>query len=390
MTDQRKPPLDGIKVLDLSRYVAGPMCAMMLADLGAEVIKVEGPGGEDNRHMEPRSGGWSIQTMAYNRNKRAFTTEMRTPEGRAELLDLANWADVVIENFRPGVLEKIGLDYDSLSKTNPRVIVTSVSGFGQYGPLKDRPLFDPIAQAMSGMMMQNAMPDNSPKLTGAFFGDHSAALYAALATMAALIERQSSGRGQAIDISVFDSMLSLLGPGLATYSLTGEPLPNTQNRDPFSSPATVFTARDGSIYVHAGTQGLFRRLCEMMGDGSIAEDPRFATIAARQQNIDAVESLVEEWIGSQSVAEVEHKLASAGIPCAVVATVSMVHEDPQVAAREMLVRAEDSAGTPVAFLGNPIKLSATPVRYILPPPLVGEHNDEVHALIDDLRAHASN
>jgi crotonobetainyl-CoA:carnitine CoA-transferase CaiB-like acyl-CoA transferase len=296
----------------------------------------------------------------------------------------------VIENFRPGVLEKIGLDYENLSKTNPRVIVTSVSGFGQYGPLRDRPLFDPIAQAMSGMMMQNAMPDNSPKLTGAFFGDHSAALYAALATMAALIERQSSGLGQAIDISVFDSMLSLLGPGLATYSLTGNALPNTQNRDPFSSPATVFTAKDGAIYVHAGTQGLFNRLCEMMGDSSIAEDPRFVNIAARQQNIDAVEALVEEWIGSQTVAEVEHKLASAGIPCAVVATVAMVHEDPQVAAREMLVRTEDSAGTPVAFLGNPIKFSATPVRYILPPPLVGEHNDEVHALLDDLRTHAGN
>jgi len=381
MTQTRALPLEGVKVLDLSRFVAGPLCAMMLADLGADVIKVEGLQGEDNRRLEPSSEGLSVQTMAYSRNKRALSTDPRSPEGRAELIALANWADVVVENFRPGVIDKMGLGYEELSRTNPGVILTSVSGFGQVSPLRDRPLFDPIAQALSGLMIQNAMPDGSPKATGAFFGDHSAGLYAALATVAALYERRTSGRGQHIDVSVFDSLLSILGPGLATYALTGELLPNTGNRDPFSSPATVFQANDGAIFVHAGTQGLFVRLCEMMGDPSIAEDPRFATVAARQANIDAVEQLVEEWIGVQSCAEVEAALSAAGIPCAVVNTIPMVKDHPQVVAREMLVETTDSQGARVAYLGNPIKLSDTPIRYRLAPPRIGEHNDEVRALV---------
>jgi crotonobetainyl-CoA:carnitine CoA-transferase CaiB-like acyl-CoA transferase len=380
----RSSALAGVNILDLSRFIAGPLCAMLLGDLGADVIKVETARGDENRSFEPQANGKSVQTMAYNRNKRAFVTDPRSAEGRGDLASLAKWADVVVENFRPGVIEAMGLGYDAISRANPGVILTSVSGFGQDGPYRDRPLFDPIAQAMSGLMTLNATADGTPKLTGAFFGDHLAGLYAALGTVAALQERERSGRGQHVDVSVFDSLFSVLGPGAANFVLGGGVLPNTGNRDPYSAPANLFQAKDGAIYVHAGTQALFARFCETIGDPAVAQEERFATVRARLENVADVEQLVADWLAGRSCDEADQLLTAAGIPCGIVADVQRVTRDPQVAARDMIVRVQDSDGDPAAFLGNPIRLSATPVRYALAPPKIGQHDEEVAELIRKL------
>ena len=381
----RQSPLAGIKVLDLSRFIAGPLCAMFLGDLGADVVKVETARGDENRGFEPQVNGKSVQTMAYNRNKRAFVTDPRSDAGRADLITLAKWADVVVENFRPGVIEAMGLGYEQISRDNPGVILTSVSGFGQEGPYRDRPLFDPIAQAMSGLMDLNATTDGSPKLTGTFFGDHLAGLYAALGTVAALAERGRSGRGQHVDVSVFDALFSVLGPGVPNYVLTGRVLPKTGNRDPYSAPASLFSAKDGEIYVHAGTQALFSRLCATIGRPELADDERFATVPARMTNIDAAEQLVADWVAERTCTEADEILTAAGIPCGVVADTGRVSRDPQIRFRDMIVQVADADGDPAAFLGNPIKFSATPVRYLLPPPKIGQHNDEVDQVIRELR-----
>ncbi|HEX3962973.1 MAG TPA: CoA transferase [Trebonia sp.] len=380
----RQPALAGIKVLDLSRFIAGPLCAMFLADLGAEVIKVETARGDENRSFEPRVNGKSVQTMAYNRNKRGFVTDPRSSQGRANLTSLARWADVVVENFRPGVIDAMGLGYNVISRDNPGVILTSVSGFGQDGPYRDRPLFDPIAQAMSGLMNLNATADGEPKLTGTFFGDHFAGLYAALGTLAALQERERSGRGQHVDVSVFDSLFSVLGPGVANYVLSERLLPDTGNRDPYSAPANLFHARDGAIYVHAGTQALFGRLCEIVGQPSLAQDERFSTVEARLDHLAEVEQLVADWVAERSCAEADKVLTSTGIPCGIVADVPRVSSDPQVDARGMIQRMQDADGDPVAFLANPVRLSATPVQYVLAPPKIGQHNEEVHDILGQL------
>jgi crotonobetainyl-CoA:carnitine CoA-transferase CaiB-like acyl-CoA transferase len=382
----RQSALAGVKVLDLSRFIAGPLCAMLLADLGADVIKVETAKGDENRSFEPKVNGKSVQTMAYNRNKRAFVTDPRSSQGRAELASLATWADVVVENFRPGVIEAMGLGYDTISRGNPGVILTSVSGFGQDGPYRDRSLFDPIAQAMSGLMTLNATADGTPKLTGAFFGDHLAGLYAALGTLAALQERERSGRGQHVDVSVFDSLFSVLGPGAATFVLGGGIQPNTGNRDPYSAPANLFQAKDGAIYVHAGTQALFARFCDIVGQPSLAEDERFATVRARMDNIKDVEQLVANWLADRTCEEADHILTAAGIPCGIVADTRRATSDPQVIAREMIIRQDDADADPAAFLGNPIRLSATPVRYSLAPPRLGQDNEQVAKLLRDLSA----
>jgi crotonobetainyl-CoA:carnitine CoA-transferase CaiB-like acyl-CoA transferase len=301
-----KGALDGIRVLDLSRFIAGPLCAQNLGDLGADVIKVEGLNGEDARANSPAVNGKALYTMLYNRNKRAITLNARATEGRALLRRLAEWADVIVENFRPGTLEKMGLDDDTLRAINPRVIVVSISGYGQSGPYRDRVLFDCIAQAMSGLMDMNAGPDGLPRLTKMFPADTLAATQATSAALAALFHRERTGEGQFVDISVLDSLVAALGSSLPASLMFDATPEHNGNRDDFNAPANAFPVSDGFVYLHAGTAAFWSRFCsEILGRPELISDERFGSTPARMQNVDQIERLVSDWTSERTGLEVE-------------------------------------------------------------------------------------
>jgi crotonobetainyl-CoA:carnitine CoA-transferase CaiB-like acyl-CoA transferase len=378
MTDENRPPLDGVKVLDLSRWIAGPMCTMLLADMGADVIKVERPGGEDVRALQPRVGDESAYALHYHRNKRAVTVNTRDADGIAVLRRLVEWADVLVENYRPGTLEAMGLGFDELQRINPRVIVTSVSGFGQHGPWRHRPLFNTIAEAMSGSMSLTGSPETGPTMSGTFVADHTAGLYAAFATMVALHSRTHTGRGQHADVSLFDAMFSVLGYPV-TAALNGvEVSPPAGNRDSTAAPGNIFaTADDRHIYLDAGTQGLFEALSEAMGGSGELGDPRFRTGDDRLANVEQLEKLIENWTRSMTLGEVCDALDAAGVPHGPVNTVAEAVQSSHIAAREMTVTVRSSTGGEVRLPGVTVKLSDTPGRVRTAPPGVGQHTVEV-------------
>lgn len=369
--------LDGIRILDLSRFIAGPICGQILGDMGAEVIKVERPGGEDARAQGPFVAGESLYAMAYNRNKSFVTLDTRHPDAGPVLERLVAWADVLIENYRPGTLDAMGLGWARLHEAHPRLVLTSLSGFGQTGPLSGRALFDPIAQAASGLMSLTGEPDRPPMLVGTYIADHVAGLYGAIGTLVALFGRATTGVGQRVDVASLDALVSVLGTRAIAYAMLGERPDRQGSRDPYSAPANVFAASDGHVYLHAGTDSLFPRLCEAIGRGDLATDPRYATIGSRLANADALEAAVAAWTAPRPRLEIEEILAAAGIPCAGVADMAEVVGSPQLRAREMFV---EVAGTPIGtavLTGNPVKLDASPATIRTPPQRVGADTDRV-------------
>ncbi len=371
-------PLDGIRVLDLSRYIAGPSCAQLLGDMGAEVIKVERPGGEDSRTGGPWFRGESVYTMVFNRNKRAITLDTRHPSARGILERLVALSDVLVENYRPGTLDAMGLGVESLHRLNPRLVITSLSGFGQTGPLSDRALFDPIAQAVSGLMSLTGEPDGPPTLTGAYIADHLAGLYGAIGTLLALIARDRSGAGQVVDVASLESLFSCLGTGPSGWVMLGESPTRIGSRDRVMAPADLFPAADGFVYIHAGSDPLFPKLCEAIGRADLAADPDLRTVPGRMAQADRLRAAVSAWTESRTIAEIGAALAIAGVPFGPVAGIPDVVASPQIAAREMLVEMEHPLLGTLVLLGSPVKLSETPASFRLPPPLVGEHNDAVY------------
>ena len=370
--------LDGIHVLDLSRFIAGPLCAQNLGDLGADVIKVERPGGEDSRATEPAINGKALYTMLYNRNKRAITLNARAQQGRALLRSLAEWADVIVENFRPGTLDQMGLDEATLNEINPKVIVVSISGYGQEGPFRDRVLFDCIAQAMSGLMDMNAGADGLPRLTKMFPGDTLAGTQASSAALAALFHRERTGEGQRIDISVLDSLVAALGTSLPANLMFDATPPHAGNRDDFNAPANVFPVQDGFVYLHAGTPAFWARMCvDILERPELATDERFNSTNARMQNIDEIEEIVSAWTQKHTGLQVEEIFERVGIPCARVAEVGQAARNEQLWSRDMIFRSQDSDGDEIFLLGYPARFSASPVTMRYAPPTVGEHTDEV-------------
>jgi crotonobetainyl-CoA:carnitine CoA-transferase CaiB-like acyl-CoA transferase len=382
-------PLDGIRVLDLSRFIAGPYCAQMLGDMGAEVIKIERPAGEDARHHAPFYKGESVYTMVYNRNKRAATLDTRHPEAKEILEALVRKSDVLIENYRPGTLEAMGFGYERLRELNPRLIVTSISGFGQTGPLAKRALFDAIAQAMSGLM--SVTGTDEPTLTGTYIADYIAGMHGVMGTMFALQAREKTGKGQVVDVGSVDALFSCLGSRPSAKAMLDLEMEQEGSRDLLTGPANVFEAKDGYVYLHAGTNPLFPRLCEQMGRPELATDERFKDVPARMANIEAIEAIVAEWVGGQTQDEVAEKLTEVGIPFGPVSTVPEVLASEQIAAREMMVETEHPTLGPLQIPGIPVKLSATPGAVRKAPPLVGEDTDEVYrdvlGLSDEQIAH---
>jgi crotonobetainyl-CoA:carnitine CoA-transferase CaiB-like acyl-CoA transferase len=371
--------LDGVRVLDLSRFIAGPICTQILGDMGAEVIKVERPGGEDARFQGPFLGGESLYAMAYNRNKAFVTLDTRHRDAGPVLERLVAWADVLVENYRPGTLEAMNLGWARLHDGYPRLVLTSLSGFGQTGPLARRALFDPIAQAASGLMSLTGEPDRPPMLTGTYIADHVAGLYGAIGTLVALLSRTATGIGQRVDVASLDALVSVLGTRPMAYAMLGERPERLGSRDPYSAPANVFPASDGHVYLHAGTDSLFPRLCGAIGRDDLAADPRYATIACRLVNVDALEAEVAAWTTPRSRFEIEEELAAAGIPCAAVADIAEVVASPQLRAREMFVEMAGSPVGTVVLTGSPVKLDATPTTIRRPPRAAGADTDRVLA-----------
>ena len=374
----KNQPLHGIRVLDLSRVLAGPYCTMVLGDLGAEVIKVEPPDGDETRAWGPPfAAGESAYYLCVNRNKRDITVNLKTDEGRAILRDLALQSDVLVENFRPGTLARFGLDYETLRPDHPRLVYCSISGFGQTGPLRERPGYDFMIQAMGGIMSITGEPDSEPMKVGVAVADLFAGQNAIIAILAALQARERTGKGQYIDIALFDSQLGWLANVASNYLISGNLPRRFGNGHPNIVPYQVFRAADGWFALAVGNDRQFARMCDLVQQPDWATDERFATNAARVSNRDILIDLLKPIFALRSVDEWLAAIEDAEIPCGPINTFDKVFAEPQVAAREMLVTMEHPTIGDLPLVGSPLKFSETPVDYKLPPPRLGEHTREI-------------
>lgn len=388
MSEERGPvgPLDGVKVLDLSRFIAGPLCAQILGDFGAEVVKVERPGGEDSRHHGPWYAGESIYMFLYHRNKYGTTLDTRHPRALGILESLVRWADVVVENYRPGTMEKMGLGYERMRELNPDVILASLSGFGQTGPESRRALFDAISQASSGLMAVTGEPDGPPVLSGTYIADYTTGYQGAIGVLAALLHRDRTGEGQHIDIASFDTMFSTLGTRLISELMLGEEMPRSGSRDLLTAPVNVYEAADGPIYIQAGTRSLFAAMCRVLERPDLGADERFATVEGRMSHQAFLEGVIGTWAADQKIDDIAAALDEAGIPYAKVSSIAEVAASPQIAARDMVSTIQHPRIGELRLPGSPIKMSASPPTVRKAPPSVGEDTDEVFARILGLSA----
>ena len=371
-------PLQGIRVLDLSRVLAGPYCTMVLGDLGADVIKVEPPEGDETRGWGPPfAGGESAYYLCVNRNKRGIVINLKTDEGKKILRDLALRSDVLVENFRPGTLEKFGLDFTTLHEINPKLIYCSITGFGQTGSMKDKPGYDFMIQALGGLMSITGEPEGEPMKTGVAVVDLFAGQNAIIAILAALQARTLTGRGQHLDISLFDSQLGWLANVASNYLISGKLPKRHGNAHANIVPYQSFQASDGWFAIAVGNDKQFVRLCEMLGKPEIAADEKFATNSGRVRNRVEIIPLLASIFKDASVFEWLTKLDEAEIPCGPIQNFEQVFSMPTVKEREMLVKMDHPTIGKLPLVGSPLKMSDTPVQYRLHPPLMGEHTQEV-------------
>jgi len=373
--------LDGIRVVDLSRFIAGPYCAMLLGDMGADVIKVEPPGrGENSRAFGPFVEGESLYTMVFNRNKRSLTLDLRSPQGKEVLRDLLRTADVLVENYVPGTLEKMGFAWDVLKELNPRLIVTRISGFGQSGPLSGKPCFDVIAQTMSGLMDITGDPAGHPTMSGTYVVDYSTGLYAVIGTLGALQARSRTGAGQIVDVALLDSALSMLMTAIPEQMLLGRTMTRRGNRDRYGAPANTFPTRDGA-WVHLAVAGepMFRALVRIMGHEELGGDPRFEDNNARMQNVEELEELITAWTATLTSAELLGELQAIGVPSAKVASVSDVIDNAHLVHRGQILNMDHPKAGTVPMQGFSVQFGESPMRLRYPPPLLGEHTDDILA-----------
>ena len=377
-TERPAGVLDGVKVLDLSRFIAGPVCAQMLGDFGAEVIKVERPGGEDARHHAPYFEGESVYTMLYNRNKHGITLDTRHPRALGLLESLVEWADVVVENYRPGTIEKMGLGFQRMRELNPDIILVSISGFGQTGPDSRRALFDAIAQASSGLMSITGEPGEKPMLTGTYVADYVTGYQAAIGALGAILHRERTGEGQLVDVASLDSMFAMLGTRLIAHLMLGLDMPRSGSRDLLTAPVNVYETGDGvAVYIQAGTNSLFPRLCRAIGRDDLLDCEQYRTVEGRMADLETLEKHVAAWAASCPFEEVARVLEDAGIPYAKVVGIPEVAASEQIAARDMVVAVEHPTLGTLRVPGNPVKLSASPPTVRKAPPVAGEDNDAV-------------
>lgn len=386
--NERKGPLAGIMVLDVTRVVAGPYCAMMLADLGATVIKVENPNDPDYTRtfppmVETDAGPESAFYAQYNRNKQGVSLDLRSEAGKAAFLELVRRADILVENFRPGVMDKLGLGYALLSAINPRLVYTAISGYGRTGPNASRPGYDNSGQASGGLWSMNGYAGQPPVRVGTIIGDLSASLYAAVGTLAALREAEKTGIGQIVDISQQDSVLSLTESAVVRYTVDKEVAGPLGNDHPFVRPYGQFPCADGYIFFGGYTDKFWAITCALFGEPEMAKDPRIDTMDKRFEEAAytaIVEPLLHRWFARHTKAELE-EMAGDAVPLSAIKSIDEVVADPHIAARGMIVDVP-MGEKPVAMLGLPIKLSGAPVQPHAPAPRLGQHNDAV--LVDML------
>jgi formyl-CoA transferase/CoA:oxalate CoA-transferase len=373
--------LDGVAVLDLTRALAGPFATMILGDLGADVIKVEDiwHGDDTRRWGPPFQGDDAAYFLSVNRNKRGLSIDMKTPEGRDIVQRLAHRADILIENFRPGAAARLGLGYDELAQVNPRLIYASVSGYGQTGPSAQLPGYDAVAQAVSGMMSITGERDGKPVRTGFSSADIGAGMWAVIGILSALHVRDSSGRGQLIDIALFDGQIAWLTYVAGRYFATGVTPGRHGSAHESVIPYEVFQAADRPLMVAVGSDGLWRRFTAATGLDELTDDPRYATNPDRVRNRDTLLPRVAAALATKTSAEWTELLGVAGVPAGPVSTVPEALAHPQVAARDMIVELDHPVAGPLKTLGSPLKLSGNPTTIRKPPPTLGQHTDEILA-----------
>lgn len=373
------PPLDGLRVLDFTRVVAGPYLTMTLADLGCEVIKVEAPPhGDDSRtHQPPGRDGEAASFLGLNRSKRSVLLDLATPEGRAIARDLALRSDILVENFRPGAMERLGLGYAALADANPRLIYCAISGYGHGSAFRDLPGYDPVVQAEAGLMYLTGDPACPPVRAGGSVVDVLTGLHAGMGVLAALRAREQTGRGQFVDVSLYDSLLSSIGFVLQGVMLTGQDPPRTGNVSFFMAPNGAFRCADGRIMVSAGNDRLFARLCRALELPELVADPRFATNTLRVRNVEALNAALEARLGERPREAWIGVLRAAGVPVGAVRAPSEALAAPETLASGLVQSVVHPRLGPIGTVGSPIRLSDGGVRPPDAPPLLGQHTEEV-------------
>ncbi len=372
--------LSGVQVLDLTRALAGPYCTLMLGDYGADVIKIELPGrGDDTRHWgPPYIDGESAYFLSINRNKRSLTLNLKDPAGREVFMRLTRNADVVVENFTPGVVNRLGIDYEAVKAENPRIVYSSISGFGQTGPYREKPAYDQMMQGLGGIMSLTGDPDGQPQKIGVALADIGAGMLAAYAVMTALFHRERTGVGQYIDVSMLDLQVAWLTYQAATYFATDTPPPRVGAAHPNLVPYQAFKCADGKyINVAVGNERFWQRFCKALGREDLVEMPEYAQNKDRVKNRDQLVALLQQEFDTRSTNRWVDILEEAGVPCGPINDLADVFSDPQVKERDMLLEVQHPSAGKIKQTGIPIKFSATPGSIDSPPPLLGQHSKEI-------------
>jgi formyl-CoA transferase len=371
--------LKGLRVVDMTRVLAGPFCAMFLADMGAEVIKVEAPGkGDDARGYPPFLRGASAYFTNLNRNKQSIVLNLKKPEAKEILMDLLKKSDILLENFKPGTMEKLGFGYDRVREVNPQIIYASISGFGQYGPYKDRPGYDIIGQAMGGLMSVSGWPDSPPTRTGTAMADIVAGLNACIGILASLKGRERTGLGERIDVSLVDSMVSAMETVIQIYLVEGRIPQRVGNRYEFIAPYNSFRAEDGWVVIGVGGQEVWKRFCKVIGREALMDAPEFLTNRDRVENVAHLDGIVTEWTATRKVADIVSLLMEASVPCSPILNVEQICNDPHIAkAREMIVEMDHPLGGKMNVVSCPIKFTRMKPTIRSTAPLHGEHTEQI-------------
>lgn len=380
--------LDGVKVLDLTRVLAGPYCGMMLADMGADVIKIERPGkGDDSRSNFPIVNGESAYFMNLNRNKKGITLNLKEEKGKEIFRALVKESDIVLENYRPGVMEKLGLGYEDLKKINPSIIYGCVSGFGHFGRYSQRAGYDIVGQAMSGLMSTTGWPGGEPTRTGTAISDVLGGVSCCIGVLAAYVNRLKTGEGEKVDVSLVDSTVSALEIINIIYLCTGKIPQRIGNRYEAIYPYDSFKAKDGNAVIACGNDKLFTILCGVMNRQELLEDPRFNCNNQRVLNHAELKPIVEEWSCQFTIDEIVEKLLSVGIPAAPINTIDRVVADKHIADdRQMFVEIEHPKAGKMKITGNQLKFTNHKIEHFEPAPLLGQHNEEILSSVLGLTA----
>jgi len=380
--DSGAGPLSGLRVLDFTRVLSGPFCTALLGDLGAHIIKVEPPQGDDYRAIGPMRDGHSALFSVVNRNKQSLVLDLKQPEAVALVHQLAAEVDIVVENFRPGVADKLGIGYGQLAALNPRLVYTSISGFGQDGPAARRPAYDIVIQAMSGIMESTGFPDGPPTLVGEAITDVLSGLFASWGTLAALIGRGHSGRGTHVDAAMFDATLSFTVTAVARYLFTGQDARRVGNRHPLSAPFGAYRAQDGHFVLAILNNKLFAQFARLIGRDELARDPRFASDEQRSRHEPLLRAAIESWAAGLTVSEVVARFEAGAIPAAPIWTVRQALDSDQARHRQLLQDTDDPRLPGLRLPRQPIRFSAWENPRTRPAPDLGADTDAIlHSLL---------